>query len=125
MRLLSPLEAADRAAGHLRSALTDSSGSERTVLAALAGYLTYALVIGAAFFASRRASRSHTAFGISSGLCLAALTWVILLFGFLSFPRSARTSTMALAVSLLIGAVLFFLRRRSRVRSEVLDAAEV
>jgi len=96
-----------------------------TGIAALAGYLTYALVIGAAFFASRRASRSHTAFGISSGLCLAALTWVILLFGFLSFPRSARTSTMALAVSLLIGAVLFFLRRRSRVRSEVLDAAEV
>src|SRR3974390_1810293 len=47
MRLLSPLEAADRAAGHLRSALTDSSGSEQTVLAALAGYLLLWTLYGA------------------------------------------------------------------------------
>lgn len=84
-----------------------------TGIAALAGYATYAIVIGSAFFASRRATGSGAAFSIPRGLCLAALGWVVLLFCFLSFPRSARTSIVALAAALVLGAFVYSLRRRA------------
>jgi amino acid transporter len=99
-------------------------------IAALAGYITYALVVGAVLWPSKRlstdsgdsspeareqhATPTHSPPAIiSKALGLGALAWLLLLLAMLSLPRSAWQNVLATLVAAAVGMVCYrFWRRR-------------
>jgi amino acid transporter len=102
-----------------------------TGIAALAGYVTYAIVVSATL--KRRVVREQLfeagesiapgerpgeiTVSVSRPLCVAALVWILLLICFLSLPRSARQNSMATLVAVAVGAIIFFVIKQNRSRT--------
>jgi amino acid transporter len=114
-------------------------------ISALAGYLTYALVLGATIWNSRRpwsgersaASTALTApdpsapgqgnpaalpgaglpLRLPKALSLSALLWVLILLAMLSLPRSAWTNSVATLVAVGAGALAHWFVRHGRQRA--------
>ena len=103
-----------------------------TGISAIAGYVTYAIVVWAALkggsrirqVGSTESNASITGPGNSGAvdpypsiprpLCIAALIWIIFLLCFLSLPPSAWTNSLATLVAAGVGAVLYLRMRRVR-----------
>ena len=114
-------------------------------ISALAGYVTYAIVVGATVWNSRSPSRedrnalsiaftaslpnapgaSHRAGSPGKGFPLrlpkvltwSALIWILILLAMLSLPRSARTNSVATLVAVGLGALSHWYVRHGRQRA--------
>jgi len=91
-----------------------------TGVATLAGYLTYAVVVGATLrkqpeSSDHKAASADTKRQARPGraLSLAALAWIMILLGMLSLPRSAWTGSLATVAALLVGAIWFVFGRKA------------
>lgn len=91
-----------------------------TGIATLAGYVTYALVVGATLI--RPAPGAGVSKGevenrkskISRGLSLAALGWILILLAMLSLPRQAWTNSLATLAAVAVGGAWYLFARPAR-----------
>ena len=85
-----------------------------TGIAALAGYITYAIVVVAVLFATRKqlriASQGHS---VPVWLSVAALVWILSLLGFLSIPRSGWINSVATLIAIGIGGLVYLMVHRA------------
>ena len=86
-----------------------------TGIATLAGYATYAIVVGATL--RSRAETGETAARAKRGpsaLNIGAFVWLVILLAMLSLPRSAWTNSAATLIAVAVGGLWFWLGRPTR-----------
>lgn len=90
-----------------------------TGIAAIAGYVTYAIVVSAALKANSRNSSMENSeaavprISVPRGLCVAALIWIVFLLCFLSLPRTAWTNSIATVIAAAVGLIVYLWMKRT------------
>jgi LPXTG-motif cell wall-anchored protein len=88
-----------------------------TGISSQAGYLTYAIVVGAATWGGiqrKRQAGAGRTFRISRPLAAAALMWLVLVIVLLSLPQTGQLpwmTLMAMGCAMVVGLILFYFRR--------------
>jgi amino acid transporter len=103
-----------------------------TGTASLAGYITYALIVGAAVWAARKrwppekdmqageggTRRAPNTPILPRGLTAATLVWLVTILAMLSLPGSVRRNVLVLGATILAGALCYRLRGGRRERTD-------
>jgi amino acid transporter len=87
-----------------------------TSISAQAGYITYAIVVGAATWGHAKRPRSRKV-NIPKPLAVAALLWLLLVIAMLGLPQAGAgwTGDVALLATAILGLVLFLFRSTSNI----------